>query len=660
MRKFTFKSLLIAAALCLGTSAWAEEVTATLVHTASTSCGKNVAEVTGTVDAEKEHYNNEGSGTWQGYAFAEFEIEIPENQVVVSAQLTWTGTTTTKARDHKLYYLNLGNELDYNVISTSPILLRYNGNKKHIVTESFANEATKVADVTSAINDVYDNKSNKIIFQWTGNAGGGDLYGKASAKAPKLVITTAEATATTSYTINYLDESKNLLKSVTVEGAVIGSLVTASNEELASFFNGDKTKKYIYKSGNEEITLVKDAANNVITLVFREAETYSYTIKATDGTNVLKTIASGSNFEGETVKYAYNYYINNEATLYTKAAATNKEFNGSFVLTEDKQTVNVVYTKTDISNVVYWSEAEEIDGAIPQTGSNANIRCSNSIGASFAENTTIVNLPAGKYKIWAQVWGNKGTTFNILAGETIALSVATQGYILSGSSEINLVSNTDIIIAKAGDSGKMLDCLYIQKTGDATTQNVTVGSNGIATFTPNVALDFTNATNIKAYTATVSETTVTLTETKTVAAGEGVIIQSVNGGEATEAIAVANPATATEGNALVGTLVDIAALATTDGTYNNYILNIVDGKAGFYQANDKKVAAGKAYLQVPVANGAKALTIVWNDGETTGIKENYEFGIMNSDAATYDLSGRKVANPAKGLYIKNGKKFIVK
>ena len=74
------------------------------------------------------------------------------------------------------------------------------------------------------------------------------------------------------------------------------------------------------------------------------------------------------------------------------------------------------------------------------------------------------------------------------------------------------------------------------------------------------------------------------------------------------------------------------------------------------------MAAGKAYLQVPAetVTGAKTLTIVWNDGETTGIEENYEFGTMNSDAATFDLSGRKVANPAKGLYIKNGKKFIVK
>ena len=91
-------------------------------------------------------------------------------------------------------------------------------------------------------------------------------------------------------------------------------------------------------------------------------------------------------------------------------------------------------------------------------------------------------------------------------------------------------------------------------------------------------------------------------------------------------------------------------------------MNVVNETLGFYQAAGKKVAAGKAYLQVlaETVAGAKTLTIVWNDGETTGIEENYEFGTMNSDAATFDLSGRKVANPAKGLYIKNGKKFIVK
>ena len=121
-----------------------------------------------------------------------------------------------------------------------------------------------------------------------------------------------------------------------------------------------------------------------------------------------------------------------------------------------------------------------------------------------------------------------------------------------------------------------------------------------------------------------------------------------------------------ENNDLVAATKEIASLATEttvdEVKYKNYILNVVDETPGFYQAAGKKVAAGKAYLQVLAATvaEAKTLTIVWSDGETTGIEENYEFGTMNSDAATFDLSGRKVANPTKGLYIKNGKKFIVK
>ncbi len=634
MRKFTIKSLLITAMLCLSTSAFAalEEVWSIDFG----AIGASYDDKTGiTIDATSPILDNLGP------------ISIASDGTEIDSKfLLQTGTNWILRKSSGLYSSNSGGRAFG--------LADCKAGQIITISSTGAPSANTNVSLTSSENGTY-------VFTVTADGPvkfnlARYLYIK-TIKIEENVV--SDDAIGTQYTIKYVDETETEIKTSVVTDSYVGEVATATNLQMASFFNEDATKKYIYKSGNKEIKLVEDATQNVIKLVYREAATYTYTVNATYGTNV-KQIATGSNFEGETVYYAYNKYINNDGTLYEKAAINN-QFNGSFVLTENKKVENVAYSATDITDVVYWSEAEEIDGATPQTGSNANVRCSNSIGASFAENTTIVNLPAGKYKIWAQVWGNATTTFNILAGETIVLSVDTKGYIFSGSNEFNLVSDTEIIIAKAGDSGKMLDCLYIQKTGDATTtQNVTVGSNGIATFTPSVALDFTNATSIKAYTATVSETTVTLTETKTVAAGEGVIIQSVNGGEATEEIAVANPATATEGNALVGTLVDIAALATTDGTYNNYILNFVDGKAGFYQANNKKVAAGKAYLQVPVTNGAKALTIVWNDGETTGIKDNYEFGIMNSDAATYDLSGRKVANPAKGLYIKNGKKFIVK
>jgi hypothetical protein len=73
------------------------------------------------------------------------------------------------------------------------------------------------------------------------------------------------------------------------------------------------------------------------------------------------------------------------------------------------------------------------------------------------------------------------------------------------------------------------------------------------------------------------------------------------------------------------------------------------------------VKAGKAYLPVPTSiveslAGAR-LTFVFED-ETTGIRsiENGEWGIDNY----FDLQGRKIAKPAKGLYIKNGKKVVVK
>ena len=376
-----------------------------------------------------------------------------------------------------------------------------------------------------------------------------------------------------------------------------------------------------------------------------------------------QSVANGGTIDvedGVTLKYYAKAtgYDNSSVGSVTAVApfagvtAWTEKYNG--IVTENAGIslgTDVVMTESNTSYYnLYYNETKISERLLGAWIDNYYMLRSSGIYAGSGKNYIIQNLKKGQYLVINGVTGN--AAFNVTGSNNLELD---EWATIPGQSYAFTVKEDGYVIFNVARYG------YLQSiTLKSLPIEVSVGPNGIATFTPSVALDFTNATSIKAYTASVSETTVTLTETKTVAAGEGVIIQSVNGGEATEEIAVANPATATEGNALVGTLVDIANLATTDGTYNNYILNFVDGKAGFYQANNKKVAAGKAYLQVPVANGAKALTIVWNDGETTGIKDNYEFGIMNSDAATYDLSGRKVANPAKGLYIKNGKKFIVK
>lgn len=86
------------------------------------------------------------------------------------------------------------------------------------------------------------------------------------------------------------------------------------------------------------------------------------------------------------------------------------------------------------------------------------------------------------------------------------------------------------------------------------------------------------------------------------------------------------------------------------GTDNN--LHKVDSEVS--------IAPFRAYFELPASNEAPALINLSFDGEgTTGISpiDNAQTKI---EKVYYDLSGRRVAQPTKGLYIVNGKKVIIK
>ncbi len=140
---------------------------------------------------------------------------------------------------------------------------------------------------------------------------------------------------------------------------------------------------------------------------------------------------------------------------------------------------------------------------------------------------------------------------------------------------------------------------------------VSVGDSGLATFTPEVALDFTRTAGVAAYTATVTGSTLNLTRTDTVAAGEGVLLRSLDGGAAGVYVPLAEgDVSPTEGNMFVGVLETIAQLPDEQDGYTNFILNSkgVNG-SGFYLANNKTVAAGKAYLRVPSDDAPDSVTL---------------------------------------------------
>ena len=86
-----------------------------------------------------------------------------------------------------------------------------------------------------------------------------------------------------------------------------------------------------------------------------------------------------------------------------------------------------------------------------------------------------------------------------------------------------------------------------------------------------------------------------------------------------------------------------------------YVLANGNLGVGFYLWNGAALSSGKVYLELPAA--ASSRTFIGLGGETTGIK-NVNANV--NDNLYFDLQGRRVAQPTKGLYIVNGKKVLVK
>lgn len=93
----------------------------------------------------------------------------------------------------------------------------------------------------------------------------------------------------------------------------------------------------------------------------------------------------------------------------------------------------------------------------------------------------------------------------------------------------------------------------------------------------------------------------------------------------------------------------------SNGTH--YALGAKGGVVGFVKVKSGvTIPSGKPYL---VIGGAAREFIGFGEEEATGISLT-ETSELRTDNAVYDLQGRRVAQPTKGLYIVNGKKVLVK
>lgn len=208
-----------------------------------------------------------------------------------------------------------------------------------------------------------------------------------------------------------------------------------------------------------------------------------------------------------------------------------------------------------------------------------------------------------------------------------------------------LTESGQYAVRAANEMGGLSEASAAVEATVAEVVKVKLNANGYATLASQKALDFSAVDGLTAYiVSSTTATEATLTSVASAPAATGLVLKGAAGVEYT--IPAAETADAVSSNLLVA-----AVGATTVAAESVYVL---DGST-FKVFAGTQIPAGKAYL--PKADGARQLTLVFADA--TGIDDNLNPN-ANLNGNVYDLQGRRVAKPGKGVYIVGGKKVIVK
>lgn len=264
-----------------------------------------------------------------------------------------------------------------------------------------------------------------------------------------------------------------------------------------------------------------------------------------------------------------------------------------------------------------------------------------------------------------RVWGNENKSTLIASTDGILVDKLGGSYTVDNTidweikGEATTQAATDqYLVVRMAKSSNSNGCFFGLKqitlyNGYRFATTATSNIDNVATFSASSPVTFSS--DATAYIAINSDNKqVTLSPLNgALAAGKGAIVSKATTGDIYAY--VSTETTDSRNNLLVGS--GDATKELTDGNY--YIFNKKDNDAVFSpldNAASTTLAANKAALKT-TTTGGQALTLDF--GSVTGI--NTVTTAMPATNATFDLSGRKVSGklPA-GLYIKNGKKLLIK
>ncbi len=247
------------------------------------------------------------------------------------------------------------------------------------------------------------------------------------------------------------------------------------------------------------------------------------------------------------------------------------------------------------------------------------------------------------------VWNGAVDTDNNAKTATVTLESGSV-WVLTANSYVSTLVNNGTIIT----NGYTLTATSTSGSGtQSTTGNIslTIGSSGWGTLYSPAALDFSDVDGLTAYTATFAGAVASLTEVSQVPANTSIVLKGTSG---TYTIPTLSTATAVSGNELSGSLKGTIATSST----NYYALGLNDdAEVGFMLVESGVgIPAGKAYYE---ASSSEACSF-YAFSETTGISK--EITSVSDDKAhyIYDLQGRRLSSPTRGIYVKDGKLYLNK
>ena len=461
---------------------------------------------------------------------------------------------------------------------------------------------------------------------WTG-ASSGDRYLNAAASFNNSGANTRLGAWSANgggscFLVEAIDENADL---VAVGGALLKTAISSTTPNTAN-------ETYVTAGLQGDIDKAATAATSATTVGGLDAVLASLNVPAADiNPNAVYRIR---NVNSATKKYASTnqMVVGTDGTL---AAAYNQN-------TGMDRTVRRTTSNDDFMSQLWYLEANA-DGTYKIKSAN--------VGAYWC-NSAVNDIDMPISKDFSGDFKFQGMPNISFSGNNPPANDATTMFLLSiGGKHVNAFQGDDNNVIKnwqqENDPGNYWQ---IEKV---TSIPVAIGETGYASVGYPFAVQVPAESGVEAYYGSKAEKgvlTLVKIEDGIIPANTGAILYKEGG--ATLNLAITTTAKTITDNVLV------AANAKRTGfeANSNYLLaKDADDKVKFLQAEITTVPANKAFLSAnSVVSSSNALAFSF-DSETTGISN---VQTVKTAGAIYDLSGRRVKNAQKGVFIINGKKVI--